>query len=498
MQVIVDSRFRIPKADIDEVTADELKAAFTHKNPKHFILKRAQIRGWWKEPAEIKTWGEHAGCWTFPRGGGQRLREVLKKRGLVAQFVDQRSRSDAPAFPDYARALWAHQERLVTAGIAKENALLKAVTASGKTSACLALASVLKQRTLVIVHSQALMEQWVERAVAELGYRAADVGIVGDGKFKVRDLTIGIQKSVATAIGKDPAFAEGFGLVICDEVHLFAASTFFASTDPMSARYRIGVSDDAKRKDGKEFLVYDLFGQPVAEVKDDEVIDAGHVMQVEVMVVPTNFTADWYGQPPEDDKADKAPEFGRLLAEMSNDAERNAVVDRIVAAELVEGRQILVFAREREHCRVLGATAAQRTRAGFLVGGPDYKAEFARTRKGLKSGEIRVAVGTYQACGTGIDLPGVEIGIAVAPLLANKQIFRQARGRVCRKPAGKTTARLYVLWDKSVFGIRHLENAIRWGGKENTFVWDEGTGSWLPGKEWMRAHASVSGRSSGK
>lgn len=482
VRVIVDSRVRLDPRELPEGFADELRALFTHKNPKREQLKRGKVRGWWNEPALIATWTEAPdGVLGFPRGGMSKVRDLLRARAVDFKVVDMRRKYDPdPEIPDSIVALREYQQRLVDAFTTRENCLGKSGTGSGKTTALLALYARLKVPTLVLVHQVGLAEQWAERAVAELGMRASDVGLIGSGKHQIRNLTIGIPKSVMNMVEKDPSFLDLWGAVFVDEVHLFAAQSLFACVDLFPARYRIGASDDEKRKDQKEFLLYDLFGAVAAAVTDEELVGGGHVMGVEVLLVPTEFEADWYVT---GDDEDKRPDYGVLLRELSEDPARNEIIERILATEIAEGRQAIVFARERDHCRAIATMVArQGVPAGFLLGGPDYREEFRKTKAGLKSGATRVGVGTYQACGVSLDVPSVEIGICAAPCLANRTTFRQARGRVCRKPFGKTVARLYIPWDRKVFGLRHLENASRWNPL--TFVWDGGT--WVPAKAYLK------------
>ena len=73
-------------------------------------------------------------------------------------------------------------------------------------------------------------------------------------------------------------------------------------------------------------------------------------------------------------------------------------------------------------------------------------------------------------------------------------MFRQARGRICRKPAGKTVARFYVLWDRKVFGIRALESAASWNA--NTFVW--ANEQWTPIKAYLKKSRITRGGDNGE
>jgi superfamily II DNA or RNA helicase len=491
--IVVDSRVRFPASSVPPAVLESIRATFTKKNPKHEALRRQKIRGWWAEPAEIVGWAQEGDEFSIPRGSFRRLVEIFGMQRLSDNpeirygVSDRRALGyDAPEIGDTTVDLRDYQQRIVDRCLARENCLVKSTTASGKTTALLALAGRLKTTTLVIVHTNALAEQWAERAVSELGMESSQVGLLGGGKRQGdRPLTIGTTKSVAAALEADPEFAGRWGAVFADEVHLFAARTFYELVDKFPARYRVGVSDDQRRKDRKEFMIEWLFGEVAEEVRDAEVLDAGYVMAVETMIIPTDFRADWYGFPEEGSDEDKTPDYGRLIGEMTADEERNALIESTIAGELAQSRQVLAMSDTREHCMAIGAFCARHAPSGHLVGGPDFKSEFRRTIAGMKSGRLRAGAGTFQACGTGVDIPGVEIVVAATPVLSNKSKYRQGRGRAMRKPAGKTVARYYAFWDRHVFGIRHLANAVSWAAPGPCFVWDGDR--WVDGKSYLKA-----------
>jgi hypothetical protein len=180
----------------------------------------------------------------------------------------------------------------------------------------------------------------------------------------------------------------------------------------------------------------------------------------------------------------------RLLEEMVADAPRTAfAVD--LAAEAASTHPTLVFSHRVEHCAKMRADILVAVRhvhrVGVVLGDQAYAAESRETVEGLKSGTYRCGVGTYQSIGTGVDLPSVESGVAVTPVLANRQNFVQVRDRLCRvdrRPgATKRSATLYVLWDRNVFGDRPLRNAVAWcAGRVQVLDADE----WVDGREYLR------------
>jgi superfamily II DNA or RNA helicase len=113
-------------------------------------------------------------------------------------------------------------------------------------------------------------------------------------------------------------------------------------------------------------------------------------------------------------------------------------------------------------------------------GDPAERDQYASNLAAFGSGRLRAVAGTYQAVGTGIDLPAVAQAACLTPIAANEQFFRQVRGRVCRPSPGKR-ARLLYFWDRYVHP-GHLRNLVRWSGTVR--VWD--------GRGWSDARAHLS------
>jgi len=260
-----------------------------------------------------------------------------------------------------------------------------------------------------------------------------------------------------------------------------------AAIDPFPAKYRIGISADERRRDKKEFVIHDLFGDVAVDIKREDLIESKHVLDVEVRVVPTEFDAPWFGF----DKSGDARtdlDFDRLLGEMTSDDGRNALAIKCVLDEVTAGEQVLLMSHRREHCqRLAEKVAAAGVRVGLLIGGADYAKEFMRAREGVLSGALRVGVGTYQAIGTGVDLPRVGVAVCATPIAGNRQFFGQVRGRVCRVAEGKSDARLWYLWDRGVY-ITHLRNLSAWN--ERVLVLDGG--KWHDARSWWPGAAADS------
>jgi superfamily II DNA or RNA helicase len=168
---------------------------------------------------------------------------------------------------------------------------------------------------------------------------------------------------------------------------------------------------------------------------------------------------------------------------MGSDEGRNRIAVEHAARYVRQGHQVLVFSLRREHClRIAQALAAGGIPAGILLGGAgDQKAEFDRTLAQLRSGELRVGVGTVQAVGTGIDLPSVSRGVVAMPIAGNRAQLRQVWGRICRAAAGKD-AELAYLYDEHVFPD-HFGKLSK--ASAHPTVWLGG--AWVTPAEWRRS-----------
>lgn len=486
--VRVDSRLRLDLSELPTEVLLRLRRAFTYKNPEYARQEAAGRKGH-GEPPTYETFRTVGSEFSLPRGGMGKLRAVLREAGVPWRVEDHRFASGTHApIPDHRYQLRDYQREAVQALLRREQALLRAPTGSGKTVVGFALAAALKAPTLVVVWTGNLMKQWVERVQPELGMAPGDVGIVGDGTFRLAPLTVAMQQTLVQTLrkgGERAAALRGFDVVIADEVQRFAAPTLFDTIDPLPARYRVGISADERRADEKEFLIYDLFGNDPVDVDRRRLVEAGHVLDVEVCVVPTQFDAPWYVR-------SKSPQrFNKLLEQMRADERRNALALEVVQREVNEGNQVLVFSHRVEHCRDLDSALTERNiRSGVMVGGKGAnEVAFEAAKRGIVEGALRAACGTVQAIGQGLDLPTVSRGVIVTPLAGNRaqQQFNQVRGRICRPAAGKGDARIYYLHDVRLLGRRAIFNLAKWC--DRVHVLDRG--------RWVSAEAYL-GRAVGR
>jgi superfamily II DNA or RNA helicase len=144
--------------------------------------------------------------------------------------------------------------------------LLELPCAWGKTSGSLYILSQLKKKTIVIVHKEFLMNQWIERIQQFLP--DAKIG-------KIQGQTIDIENKdivlcmLQSLISKDyeSSIFEQFGFTIIDEVHHISSQTFSNSLFKVVTKYMLGLSATMDRKDGTTEVFKMFLGNIIHKVE---------------------------------------------------------------------------------------------------------------------------------------------------------------------------------------------------------------------------------------
>jgi len=151
---------------------------------------------------------------------------------------------------------------------------------TGKTVMCLELINNSKLKTLILVNTNYLFHQWREECTKLLGY---EPGLIGDGKFKVKDITIATFQTLARSPKKLEAVHDRFSQVIVDEAHHCPAQTFKYVLSNIQALFKLGVTGTHKRKDGLEFITdWMLSSHKLVNTTDN-------TMRPEIVIVKTGI-----------------------------------------------------------------------------------------------------------------------------------------------------------------------------------------------------------------
>ncbi len=159
----------------------------------------------------------------------------------------------------------------------------------GKTTVALAIAAKLGLRTMIIVHKEFLMNQWIERI--KQFCPGASIGIVQKNKLQVDcDFVIAMLQSLCFKEYTLEHF-ESIGTLFIDEAHHICAAVFSQSMFRLCPRHIFGLSATPDRKDGLTKVLHWFIGPNFFTVKREN--------QTQVIVKRIDFTCDAYQlQPP--------------------------------------------------------------------------------------------------------------------------------------------------------------------------------------------------------
>lgn len=467
--LIVDSRLRVSGEAtriLGEPVIEELRRLCTHDNPA--------LAAWHKHkkgypPAAVLSGAEREGAgWSFPRSLVPRAIDLAGGR---LPTVDRRVFAEASVVPWLGHPARPYQRRLIDFGLecARRRSwcagVWRAPTGSGKTDLLLELVGSLGLRALVVVPRASIYTQWLERV---RGFLGVEPGEIQGSTLRVGELvTVGMQQTLVKRAGE---VAQEFGAVILDEAQLCASKTYREVVDALPAGFRVAVSDDERRADGLEFVVHDLLGPVTNRVTPEEVKAVGGIVDVEVVLVPTEFEAGWYKALPPDLKFTKRSE---LLDAVGADSRRLELAASLARrCRETEGEQVAILAGRREHCERLDALLCATAPSVLLLGGDGRV--FKRNRELFASGRAPFAVGTYQAIGVGFESHrGLARGVLAGPVAANAQgemQFKQYLGRFARSAEGKLRGVVFYLLDERVFGRRPARLIRDWVGANRVSV----------------------------
>jgi len=141
--------------------------------------------------------------------------------------------------------------------------ILQMSCGSGKTLTSLAIASMIGRKTLVIVDRDHLADQWKNEI--ENVFENCSVNIISRTKKITNDpIQICVSKSFLNNRFKWKDFVS-FGLVILDEVHVYATYAYLKMFWKISRRYILGLTATLIRKDGLEKVIKWFVGDIVFE-----------------------------------------------------------------------------------------------------------------------------------------------------------------------------------------------------------------------------------------
>lgn len=382
--------------------------------------------------------------WGCPRPENIQVCEGVPMHSDV-QFIGE-LRDDPPqkkAFEAITQALCGKESHNKIGG-----AMAQLPCGYGKTILAIAIAVHLKRRTMVFVHKEFLMKQWVARIKSFAPN--AKVGIVQQKKIQIKDMDI-VVAMVQSVAGKDypKELLETIGFLVIDESHHMAAQFFSQAIPKIPCKYVLGLSATPRRSDGLQRLLEWSMGK-IAFAVERKTENVRIVQMIYENGQQKELTAR--------NGTNLRPQMiNALVAERA----RNAVILEILVSIMtpfdmtqfkngtlfdllseeslqlvlckLKKRKVLVLTDRLDHIDVLLGAVKQILGVkcysyGKYIGG---MSELQRDA----SAECSIIFGTYSMASEGLDIPALDTLILASP----KCDIEQSVGRILRPCYGKQT-----------------------------------------------------------
>jgi len=292
------------------------------------------------------------------------------------------------------------------------NTIINAPPSWGKTFTALAIVAKLAQKTLIVVHTIALRDQWVKEIEYTMGFKP---GIIGSGKLEL-DPPI-VVGNVQTLTKKVPDIRDLFGTIVLDEMHHVSSPTFAKIVDKLPARYKIGLSGTLKRKDGKHVVFNDYFGYDV------------HIPPKENYMVPRIATVRSDIRFPD---GARTP-WAKRVNVVAYDPNYQSLIAQIASVYAAKGHKVLVVSDRVQFLKNCAELTGDR--AICVTGELPHELREGELQK-IKEDEADVLYGTQSIFCEGISLNELSVLILGTPI-NNEPLLIQLIGRVIRKQEGK-------------------------------------------------------------
>lgn len=454
LEVVLADQIYIPKENFPPALRNRLLRLAAFQNPEIYRAQAMRLSTYDK-PRIIHCAEAHAKHFGLPRGCLGEVQQLLASLKIKSNLRDERC-GGIPLRVSFTGELRPDQQTAAKAMLARDTGVLAATTAFGKTVLAAWLIAKRGVNTLVLVHRQKLLEQWIERLSTFLGLPPKSIGRLDGGRDKLTGLVdVALIQSLVRKEVVDDRVGH-YGHLMVDECHHLSARSFELVARRAKARFMAGLSTTVTRKDGHHPIIFMQCG-PVRHRVDAKAQAAARPFAHEVIVRPTGFRTL---APPD---PDVQTEFHRLYEALQSDAARNKLICADVLAAVNEGRSPLVLTERTEHLEKLGnVLSAHISNVITLQGGmgrKELQAALDRLSvaasqpsaspeaKGCAAGRVILATGKF--IGEGFDEPRLDTLFLALPVSWRGTIARYV-GRLHRQHEGKRKVRVYDYADLDV------------------------------------------------
>jgi len=295
--------------------------------------------------------------------------------------------------------------------------ILEVPCGAGKTVMGLKIISLLKKKTLIIVHKEFLMNQWIERISEFLP--TARVGKIQGTTFDIhgKDIVIGMIQTIYDKEYPLDAFSS-FGLTVVDEVHRIGSEQFSRTLLKTITPFMLGISATVDRKDQLTKVLFMFIGEKIYSEKKRNSDDDVCVRAINYVSKDNEFNEveyDFRG----------SPKYSTMISKLCEFGPRSDFIVRVIGDLIQENpdNQIMILCHNRSLLTYLHDAIEHKKIAsvGYYVGG--MKQCNLQETEGKQ-----IVLATYAMAAEALDIKTLSTLVMITP----KTDITQSVGRILR------------------------------------------------------------------
>lgn len=448
IRIVLANGIYIPTDGLSAKAVNHLKRIAAFKNPE-FYAKLGMRLPTYNIPRIISCSELTDDYLLMPRGCFEDVVQFFRQHNVEVAIEDKRT-NGAEINVSFNGSLRPEQRTAVSELMRHDTGVIHATTAFGKTVAGIAMIAKRRVRTLILVHTKALLDQWRRELEKFLhtDFQAPETLKARGRRKKFHqfgalcatenslngkiDIAL-IQSCLDDENGAKP-FVRDYGMVIVDECHHISAVNFERVLRQVNARYVYGLSATPIRKDGHQPIIFMQCG-PIRFTSD---ATAQIAAQSFCRILIPRFTS--YRNLSGDKRT-----FTQVAASLAEDTSRNNLIIADVKESIENGRSPIILTKFTEHVNVLAELCRPFCPNVITLIGTDSaksKRETLSRLYAVAPDEPLIVIATGQYVGEGFDLPRLDTLFLATPN-SWKGLIAQYAGRLHRDYPGKTEVRIY-------------------------------------------------------
>ncbi len=449
---VLGQQLFVDKAGLPSALLDQIKRLAAFQNPEFYRKQRLRLPTA-TTPRVIACATELPQYIALPRGCRDALDNLLREHGAALDVDDQRVAGESIDVR-FQGTLTPIQTVALQALLAHDIGVFVAPPGVGKTVVGVALVAARRCATLVLVHRRPLLDQWLAQLALFLGIDEKAIGRIGGGKRRPSgQLDVAMIQSLVRKGTVDDVIA-GYGQVIVDECHHVPAASFERVLSEAKARYVVGLTATAERRDGHHPIGEMQLG-PIRFAVSPKEEAARRPFTLRLIVRETAFSAA---------PTNPAAGIQGLYAALAHDEARNRLILDDVITALAEGRSPIVLTERTDHLEFFSSRLAGFTRhLVVLRGGMGARKErdVRRQLAAIGAHEERLILATGRFIGEGFDDARLDTLFLTLPISWRGTLV-QYTGRLHRLHPGKSEVRIYDYVDRTIpMLLRMFEKRLR-------------------------------------